>query len=124
MKIIIPGEVIVKKNSQIPVRMGKRTVIMPSNKYMKYEKQSVASIGWQAAWEGGYPCIVEMFFYRKTKRKFDLDNLQSSVLDILVKANQIEDDSMNFVIPRIKGFGWGLDKDNPRAEVLITKYCP
>ncbi len=120
-KITINNQVIAKKNSQRVVRMGSRYAIRASKAYEKYAKTAIqeASV---YKYTGNYPCVVEMYFYRQTKRSFDLDNMQGSILDILVNAGVIIDDSMNHVIPRIRGHGWEIDKDNPRTEIRIYDY--
>ena len=118
MKITIQGQVIAKKNSQRVVRMGARYAIRASKAYEKYAKTAIQEAS-QYVWEGDYPVVVEMFFYRQTKRSFDLDNMQGSILDILVNAGVLEDDSMRHVIPKIKEHGWEIDKTNPRTEIHI-----
>lgn len=65
----------------------------------------------------GYPVAMYCTFYMKDSRRRDLDNCLSSVLDILVKAEVIEDDSWMY-IPRIV-LTAEKDKDNPRVEMLF-----
>jgi len=124
VEIIIEGQVVAKKNSQRVVRMGKRYAIRASAAYDKYAKQACIQLLGTEKWNGSYPVIVEMFFYRQTKRAFDLDNMQGSILDILVNAGILEDDSMRHVIPKIKYNGWRIDKEFPRTEITIkeTQY--
>jgi len=126
MIIIIPGQTIAKKNSQRIMRFknqGRVTRgIAPSEAYKNYSDFSIIQLYRAEKWKGSYPVIVEMFFYRRTKAIFDLDNMQGSVLDILVNAGVLLDDSMDFVIPAIKKNGWDVDKDNPRAEITILEY--
>ncbi len=121
VNITIFGQVIAKKNSQRVVRMGSRYAIRASKAYEKYAKTAIQQAS-AHKWKGEYPVIVEMFFYRQTKRQFDLDNMQGSILDILVNAGVIEDDSMLYVIPAIHKHGWQIEKDNPRTEIIIREY--
>ncbi len=121
MNITIQGQVIAKKNSQRVVVMGRRHAIRASKAYESYAKGAVVDLN-GLKWEGNYPVVIEMFFFRKTKRSFDLDNMVSSILDILVNAKVIEDDSMLHVIPKIYRHGWQVEKDNPRTELMITEY--
>lgn len=69
------------------------------------------------------PVEVHFFFYRQNKRSFDLDNMICGSLDALQKAGILEDDTMRHVIPviqrRPEGYGWAIDKDNPRTEIEI-----
>lgn len=129
LTIEIPGEVVAKKNSQRVVRFGKgekaRYAIRPSKAYDAYSGFAVPFLkATTKRWKGGYPVIAEVFFYRQTRRKFDLDNMHSSVLDVLVNAGIIDDDAMTHVIPKIDRHGWEVDKENPRVVVKIYEYQP
>ena len=121
MNITIQGQCIAKKNSQRVVKMGSRYAIRASKAYESYAKGAIGSLA-GLKWQGNYPVVVEMFFFRKTKREFDLDNMQGGILDILVNAGVITDDSMLYVIPKIYKHGWQIDKENPRTEVIIKAY--
>ena len=62
--------------------------------------------------------IVVPTFFHKVKRKRDRDNLTralKSVIDGLVDAGMIVDDSECIIIPPIKR----IDKDNPRVELKV-----
>ena len=127
MEIIIPGEVISKKNGQKIIRCGKFPKIMAGDAYLKWEKQAIQELQFKRtpAWDGPLPCELHMFFYRKTKRSFDVENMISSIQDMLIKAGVIEDDSVNHIIPVFKG--WSIDKNHPRVCVELisvskTKY--
>lgn len=65
-----------------------------------------------------YPIAMYVTFYCKDNRRRDMDNMLSSVLDILVKAEVLEDDSWQFV-PRIT-LTAEKDADNPRVEILLS----
>lgn len=121
MKITIPGDTISKKNSQGAVLIGKYCQVIFSKQYKKYAKHAASYLRGVPKWKGSYPVIVETYFYRKTLRIFDFDNMQATVNDVLVKAGILEDDSMRHVIPAIRGKGWEKDKDNPRVEILIKE---
>lgn len=122
MIIRIPGNVIAKKNSQMVVKFGNHSSIRPSKAYTKFANQAVSHLYGQPEWPGNYPVIVEMFFFRESRRKFDLDNMQGSILDVLVNAGILKDDSMTHVIPKIYKHGWDVDKNNPRSVVKIYEY--
>lgn len=62
--------------------------------------------------------IIELIFYAKDKRLFDLSNKAESIMDLLVDAGVIEDDNYSFVPELNLKFG-GQDKNNPRCEVNI-----
>ena len=123
MKIVIPGEVICKKNNLAAIPIGGRCRVIPMTKYTKYEKEAVRTIinCGHKPWTGISPVIVDTFFYLKTMLKFDFDNMQATVNDVLVKANIVIDDDMVHVIPAIKDHGWEKDKDDPRVEIWIKE---
>ena len=66
------------------------------------------------------PVALEVNFFRKSIRKVDLDNLEKTIMDILVKAGIISDDSL--VIEKrsrlVKGSPY------PRTEVKIVELHP
>jgi len=65
---------------------------------------------------------VTYVVYPQTRRKFDLMNVVSIhskyFLDTLVKLGKLPDDSYDYVIKESTAFG-GVDKDNPRVEIII-----
>ncbi len=67
-----------------------------------------------------YPVHIEFNWYSKNERK-DIDNVAFSkkfVLDGLVLAKVIENDSRKFVVSFTDKFF--IDKNNPRVEIEIT----
>lgn len=65
-----------------------------------------------------YPITVTMIFFNADKRRHDLDNQASSILDTLVKANILEDDNQNFIECIQLQYG-GHDKEKPRCEIYL-----
>lgn len=63
---------------------------------------------------------VRVEIWNKDNRKHDLDNQVSTVLDALVKAKVIFDDSQNTVIKLVVEYK-GVDKYDPRAEITISE---
>ena len=51
-----------------------------------------------------YPYEIKFFFYRDSKRRFDYVNIVQIIADLLQKAGYIEDDSMEYFIPRFVGY--------------------
>lgn len=68
----------------------------------------------------GYPISLNVEIYYDSKRRHDLDNALSSVLDALVAAEVIPDDSTEFVECISVSFG-GVDKINARSEVWLDE---
>ncbi len=63
--------------------------------------------------------IVTITYYFKTKHRRDPDNYSGKfILDGLVKAKVIEDDSFSNIQLRLKG---SYDKDKPRTEIEIVE---
>lgn len=57
--------------------------------------------------------------YRKEKRRRDPDNYSGKfLLDGLVRAGVLQDDSFSHIDLRLMG---SLDRDNPRTEVLVEE---
>jgi len=71
------------------------------------------------------PLQFEYTIYRKTKRKTDLGNIGSVldkfIADGLVHIGFIEDDNTD-IIKKICFIDGGVDKHNPRADLIITEY--
>jgi len=69
-------------------------------------------------------CKVTYTIYYPTKRAFDIDNIGSVITkfthDALVEFEILEDDNYNFVNEIAYKFG-GVDKDNPRCDVVIIE---
>lgn len=61
---------------------------------------------------------IEMQFWNKDARKRDIDNMMSSVLDALKNSDVIKDDNC-FTVKKVSGEFMGVDKNNPRVEILI-----
>jgi len=60
--------------------------------------------------------IVEI--WNKDDRKHDLDNQVSTILDALVKAKIIPDDSQH-TVKKVTCEYKGIDKEDPRAEITV-----
>ncbi len=61
---------------------------------------------------------IEIVIYAPDKRKSDLTNKAESIMDLLVDNKIIEDDNW-FEIPFITLKFGGVDRGDPRAEIVI-----
>jgi Holliday junction resolvase RusA-like endonuclease len=68
----------------------------------------------------GYPIDITVVIYFSNKRRHDLDNALSSIMDAMTAAEIIMDDSVEYVSCISISYG-GIDKINPRSEVYIDE---
>lgn len=120
MRFEIPLQPITKKNSQRIVLVYGRPIIMPSKKFVDYQKDCKKHIQ-QIDKPIDYPITIKCTYYMKSRRKVDLTNLLEATDDILVHYNIIKDDNRN-IIASHDGSRVYYDKENPRTIIEITKY--
>jgi len=69
------------------------------------------------------PVTLTYTYYAKSKRRIDVSNpcsiIDKFACDALVKAEILEDDSFKQIKEVVYRFG-GVDKENPRCELVIT----
>lgn len=140
LKLVYEGQVLAKKNSKqiiINRRTGKPQII--SNDKARFQeiamenqfRTQATAAGWQFYYinhnnhrkrERAYPerFAIEITIYEQDKRRRDLDNQATAILDGLVEAQVIPDDSTEWLTSVKTTFG-GIDKANPRAEIIIEK---
>ena len=121
VKFTIPIEPKTKKNSQRIItrrdRYGRpRPMIIPSQSYMDYEKEAVKYCPKKHI---DYCVNVKAYYFRRKHHRVDLTNLESALMDVLVKAGTLKDDICSIVVST-DGSRVFFDKDNPRTEVEIT----
>ena len=70
------------------------------------------------------PVTLTYTYYARSNRRLDISNpcsiIDKFACDALVKAEILEDDSFNQIKQVVYKFG-GVDKNNPRCELVITK---
>ena len=118
IKFTIHVTPVTKKNSQRIV-VNKRTgypMILPSEKYVQYEKDARWFIPRVDTIEG--PVNIKAVFYMPTRRRVDLVNLEEALLDVLVKHGLLADDNSQ-VVHSMDGSYVDYDKENSRTEVYI-----
>lgn len=122
IKFTIPLDPKTKKNSQQIMTnwaTGK-PFISQSDVYKQYEKDCKYFL---KSLSIGEPINIKALYFRKTKRRVDLSNLNSALHDILITHNVIEDDNCNIVVSS-DGSRVFYDKENPRTEVEISFLLP
>jgi len=123
LKFTIPLDPKGKKNSMQPRlgKGGKFLGMMQSDIYQQYEKDCLMCIPARVRKQITEPVNVKAIYYRRTKIKVDKTNLESALLDILVKAGVLVDDSAinPNIVAGTDGSRVRYDKKNPRTEVTI-----
>ena len=119
MKITIPICPVTKKNSQQIIMVKGRPMIIPSKRYIDFEKQCRQYL------EGcekpiDFPVNVKCVYFMPTHRKVDLVNLQEATLDVLVKFGVLEDDNSNIVVS-MDGSRVMYNKNFPKTVIEITE---
>lgn len=137
MKITILGQTPAQKNNKnVGVNPHTGRTFVTSNKTVKdWQKSALEQLlSHQGSFKGRVQ--IDYMFYVKDNRPRDIDNMVTSVNDILQVANAdseivrgkqkpvkgtgiIEGD--NWQLLRIGSADAEIDKDNPRCEITITK---
>lgn len=129
IKFDIAGQVPSKKNNKRILknsRTGNR-FIANSEKFNDWHEKALREVCLSKAAKyrnkpRKNPLSIRMSFYNKDNRRHDLDNMVSSVLDLLVDAGYLEDDHCKIVSSMLVVFR-GVDRKNPRVEVTITELA-
>lgn len=117
MRITITGSVPSKKNSKsFFVRDGK-PMIVPGKVHRNWHKQaSMQLYGVKSITDIRSVAII---IYAADMRRGDLTNKAESIMDLLVDNRIIEDDNW-FICPSLVLQFGGVDRKNPRAEIIIN----
>lgn len=124
------GVVTAKKNSkQIVWNKATRRPILISNRRARQQEndmvQSFMLDSYGQGWRGGsknstYHVSIEI--WNKDRRRRDLDNQATAILDALVLAHIIPDDGVDYVQKLTVEYK-GQDKEQPRARVKIKEIA-
>ena len=123
MKFTIPIIPRTKKNSsEIRYRRGK-PYVAPSRLYENYEYEGIMSIPSKYKKNIDYPVNIKAIYYVKRNARIDKTNLESALMDMLVVAGVLADDSAikPSIVVATDGSRVYYDKNNPRIEVEISK---
>lgn len=64
-----------------------------------------------------YPLKVGFYVYRRTKMRWDWQNIIQGLADGMTRNGYIEDDSAFYFTPVY--LGWDIDKEHPRVEIRV-----
>lgn len=114
--LTIPGSIPSKKNSKRIFCHGRRPIVLPSERHEAWEKEAGKVLAGVKLCPN--PALVEILFFWPDLRKADLSNKAESIMDLLVKCGILLDDSWQ-IVPKLVLISGGLDRQNPRAIVMI-----
>jgi Holliday junction resolvase RusA-like endonuclease len=118
VKIVIDSPPATKKNNSQIVRVRGRLILIPSRRYLRYERDAL----WQlrAIWQGRAPITGDVncaaLFYRN-RASGDLNNYTAALADILEKAGIVANDRQ---IGGWDGSRLAKDAARPRVEMVLT----
>lgn len=116
MEIVIQGQPRTKKNSSRIALINNRHVLLPSKAYKAYEKVALMQLARVQAVHS--PVSVMCRYYLQNRAHWpDLVGLLQATSDILQAAGVIDDDK--YIVNYDGSMIAGLDKDNPRVEIII-----
>jgi len=101
------------------VKKGNRTFVVPSKAYREYydtAREALAKMDFPLV---DTPVNISAKFYVDTKRRVDLDNLITALLDT-IKGVVIPDDNQ-YVVRSFDKSAVYYDKNNPRTVVTISE---
>ena len=117
IQFAIKGRIPSKKNSRATITRGNKTFLIDNKNYRQWHKKSSLQIQEVKKLENIQG--ISILFYFPDNRKADLTNKAESIMDLLVDNKIIPDDCWQ-EIPFIGLISKGIDRENPRAEVIIT----
>lgn len=125
VKFDIAGQVPSKKNNKRLLKNSRtgKMFIASSEKFNEWHNQAMMDLCFRLNKDRDVfrnkQVEIELTFYNSDNRRHDLDNMTSSVLDLLVDAEFIDDDCCRIVNKVVAIFG-GVDRQTPRVEVEIN----
>ena len=119
MTLSLPGRVPSKKNSKRWLKFGARMALVPSAQFNAWHEEMMLRVRRYRPKKPIQQAKVAITFFAETRRNFDLTNAAESVMDLLVDAEILADDSWS-VVPEVTLTFGGVETKNPRAEIQIT----
>ena len=111
---------------QVPAQKNSKKISCRGNRPVLYTLPAVKQWQEDVAWQlkGCRPVkgtvSVKITIFNGDRRRRDLDNQATSILDALVKAGVIEDDSCK-VVTELHIYYGGVDKISPRANIEVNE---
>lgn len=121
LELYYSGVIFSKKNSKQIISVNGRPIIVSNKNAKKNEKDMAAEFALQAIKQQWHPrgqYAISMYFWRDKNIRRDLDNLATSVLDALVLAQVLEDDSVKY-INELHIYDMGVSKELAGVSVHL-----
>jgi len=119
MHLVLPGRVPSKKNSKRIVIAGGRPRLISSEAFTAWHEEMMLRVRRYRPKKPIARAAVAITFFAENRRRFDLSNAAESVMDLLVDAEILTDDSAENV-PDLRLLFGGVDPKNARVEIEIT----
>lgn len=122
LQLTIHGQTPAQKNGKQFARLRDGRTILVSNKIVQaWQKEAAKELALLYQRDTFTERVrISYMFFVKDNRGRDIDNMIASVNDALVKAGVLLDDKWQLLA--IGSADAQLDKENPRAEIVIEKY--
>jgi Holliday junction resolvase RusA-like endonuclease len=123
VKIVIPGQPITKKNSQIPIVLPNgRGMIIQSKGFRRYEKDCLRELmTYSGPRNMDMPIWITVKYWLRNRRsRPDLINLIAATSDILEKAGIVVNDRQFECWDGSEIVG--ISPNNPRVEITIRRH--
>lgn len=117
IELTIPGFPVSKKNSRQNFKSGRS---IPSERHRMWEQMAVAEC--QALYKGPMvkQCEVESYMVLPDRRRRDYDNMHTSILDMLVAAGILEDDSNQHVLKNTNSGEIDTEQDHGSTKIVLS----
>lgn len=116
MELVIMGQPRTKKNSSRIALVNNKRVLLPSKAYKAYERVALIQLARVQAVHGPISVMCRYFLQNRAHWP-DLVGLLQATSDILQAAGVIDDDK--YIVNYDGSMIAGLDKNNPRVEIII-----
>lgn len=105
LEIQLAGDIPSLKNSKQVICRGTRPMLIPSARYKNWHEEMLWVLKKYKPHKPIECCEITIVINAKTKRLFDLDNKVSSLMDTLVDAEIIKNDTYDVVQRIVVTFG-------------------
>ena len=120
--MIIKGRVISKKNNKRIFYMHGKIVVIPSKSFQVFKESCLWQLKGQKKYHG--PLSIKIEFRMKGKMDSDIDNMCTSIFDILADAEILENDKDIVELHAIKKEGYTDFETTIEITEIVPKLTP